>query len=372
MTLPAESRIRIAQPQLGSQEIEAVTRVINSGMLASGPEVKAFEKEFSAYVGSRYACAVNNGTSALSLALSSIGIKPGDEVITTPMTFVATANAIISCGAVPVFADIDEATFNLCPESTKSRITEKTVAIMPVHLYGLAANMPAFRKLADEHGLHLIGDAAQAHGAAIGDQNVGTLADIECFSFYPTKNMTTGEGGMVTTNDAHLHGMLDSVRNHGRPDASLGKYDHVRFGLNLRMTDLGAAIGREQLKRVRKFNTRRAANANTFNTKFMDVQGLITPQVPDGYTHAWHQYTLRCKDRAGLKETLEALNIETRMYYPTLVKDYPHLKAFASSCPVAERVVDEVISLPVHPGLTADDVARIVAGVQAWEQNMKR
>lgn len=366
------NRIRIAQPQLGTQEIEAVTRVINSGMLASGPEVKAFENEFSQYVGSQYACAVNNGTSALSLALSSIGIKPGDEVITTPMTFVATANAIISCGAVPVFADIDGTTFNLCPESTKERITEKTAAIMPVHLYGLAADMPAFRKIADEHGIHLIGDAAQAHGAAIGTDKVGTLADIECFSFYPTKNMTTGEGGMVTTNDEHLHSMLDSVRNHGRPDASLGKYDHVRFGLNLRMTDLGAAIGREQLKRVKEFNARRAANAAVFNDKLKIIEGLIVPSVPEGYTHAWHQYTLRCKDRSGLKETLEAFDIETRMYYPTLVKDYPHLKPFASSCPVAEKVVDEVISLPVHPGLSPDDVDRIVEAVQTWEMSFKR
>ena len=361
-------RITIAKPMLGQNEIDAVTKVIKSGMLAAGPEVKAFEQEFAEYVGSRFACAVNNGTAALSLALSAIGIKPGDEVITTPMTFVATGNAIMSCGARPVFADIDETTFNLCPESVRSRITDKTAAIMPVHLYGLPANMPELRSIADDHGLHLVGDAAQAHGAAIDGERVGTLADIECFSFYPTKNMTTGEGGMVTTNDEHLHAMLNSIRNHGRPDASLGKYDHVRFGLNLRMTDLGASIGRQQLKRVKEFNSKRTANAAALNAELSSVNGIVTPTQPDNYVHAWHQYTLRCKDRDGLQQMLNKHNIESRFYYPSLIQDYPHMQPFASSCPVAEKVVSEVISLPIHPGVEQHHIDRIVTAVKAWEQ----
>jgi perosamine synthetase len=235
--------IKIAQPQLSEEEIFEVSRVIRSGMIASGPETKLFEEEFAEFVDVRFACAVNNGTAALNLALLAVGIGPGDEVITTPMTFIATANAIMSCGAKPVFADIDEKTYNLCPKAVEKAITEKTVAILPVHLYGLPADMIALRKVADEHDLYLIGDAAQAHGSSIGHQKVGSLADIECFSFYPTKNMTTGEGGMVTTNNKELFHMLDSIRNHGRPDSTLGQYEHIRFGLNLRTTDIGSEKG---------------------------------------------------------------------------------------------------------------------------------
>ena len=363
--------IHIAKPLLGDEEIAAVTRVLKSGMIASGPETKLFEEEFAEFVGARFACAVNNGTAALNLALLAVGIGPGDEVITTPMTFVATANAILSCGATPVFADINEKTFNLSPESTEAAITERTKAIMPVHLYGLPADMDDFRKIADSHGLHLIGDAAQAHGAGIGNRKVGTLADIECFSFYPTKNMTTSEGGMVTTNNKELYHMLDSIRNHGRPDSQLGVYEHIRFGLNLRMTDIGSAIGRVQLRKLSKFNEIRNRNAEMFLEGLGDLEGLILPSAPNGFNHVWHQFTIRSNDRESLAAHLKDEGIETRIYYPRLIQDYPHLEKFSANCPVAERVVYEVISLPVHPGLSVQDVEQIIESIRAWSLQIK-
>lgn len=351
---------------IGQDEIDAITRVLKSGMIASGPETLTFEREFADYVGCKYACAVNNGTSALCLALAAIGVLPGDEVITTPMTFIATANAIISCGAKPVFADIDEQTYNLCPKSVEKAITEKTAAILPVHLYGLPADMTALREIADKHSLYLIGDAAQAHGSSINGERVGTLADIECFSFYPTKNMTTGEGGMVTTNNEELFHMLDSIRNHGRPDSSLGQYEHIRFGLNLRMTDIGSAMGRVQLRKLPDFNKARKRNATMFIDGLKNVSNIILPSVPEGFNHAWHQFTIRSQDRDSLSDALRKNGIETRTYYPRLIQDYPHLEANRASCPVAEEVVSEVISLPVHPGLSVQDVQKIISSVKDW------
>ena len=348
---------------LGGQEIDEVSRVIESGMIASGPETKRFEDEFSDFIGSKYACAVTNGTAALELALLASGIGPGDEVVTTPFTFVATANAILSCGATPVFADINQSTFNLDPEAARARITERTRAVMPVHLYGLAADMGAFGGIADEHGLTIIGDAAQAHGAAIGERKVGTLADMECFSFYPTKNMTTGEGGMVTTDEEELYNKLNSIRNHGRPGSTLGTYEHERFGLNLRLTDIGSAIGRVQLGKLPELNAIRARNASAMSDLLVGVGEIILPREPEGMTHAWHQYTIRVKDRDSLSAHLRENGIGTGVYYPRLIQDYPHLESFRSHCPVAENVVQEVLSLPIHPGLTLDDVEQVARAV---------
>lgn len=361
--------ISISRPILGSEEILAVSRVIESGMIASGPETAQFEKEFSEFVGSKFACAVNNGTSALSLSLSALGIGPGDEVITTPFTFVATANSILSCGAKPVFADIDEYTFNLSPESARKKITEKTKAIMPVHLYGLPADMGAFREIASHHGLNLVGDAAQAHGAKLGERRVGSLGDLECFSFYPTKNMTTGEGGMVTTDNEDLFSKLISIRNHGRVDGKLGTYGHERFGLNLRLTDIGSAIGRVQLMKLNSFNEIRTKNSNKLSEILNDLEGVVIPETPSETTHAWHQYTIRVPDRVSLSKHLSDNGIGFGIYYPGLIQDYPHLEKFKSSCPVAEKVVLQVLSLPIHPGLTEDDIIRIGECVRSWSLN---
>lgn len=361
-------RINIAKPVLGEEEIENVTRVIRSGMIASGPETTKFEAEFSEFIGCKFSCAVNNGTSALSLSLSALGVGPGDEVITTPMTFVATANSILSCGAVPIFADIDLNTYNLCPVSARGLISEKTKAIMPVHLYGLAADMPEFEKISQEFGVKIIGDAAQAHGAKINSKSVGNFGDVECFSFYPTKNMTTGEGGMVTTNDEDLFSKIVSIRNHGRPGGELGVYEHERFGLNLRITDIGSAIGRVQLRRLVGFNSKRSANAEKLKEMLVGVTGITLPKSPQNYEHAWHQFTIMVEDRASLSKYLASNGIGTGIYYPRLISDYPHLRNFAGETPVAKEAVQRVLSLPIHASLTDSEVNEVGEAVKKWAE----
>jgi len=362
-------KINIAKPLLGEEEINEVTRVIKSGMIASGPETVKFEEEFAKFIGCKFACAVNNGTSALSLALSATGINAGDEVITSPLTFVATANSIISCGAMPVFGDINEESYNLSPESIVEQITDKTKAIMPVHLYGMPAEMVEIQKIAYEYDLKLIGDAAQAHGASIDRKMVGNFGDVECFSFYPTKNMTTGEGGMVTTNDEEVYNNLNSIRNHGRPDSKLGVYEHDRFGLNLRLTDIGSAIGRVQLSKLGKFNELRKRNASIFTEKFSNIDKIKTPKTKKGFEHSWHQYTIRTEDRDSLAKYLGEREIGTGKYYPRLICDYPHLQKFRAHCPIAQSLVKEVISLPVHPGLTLEEVEKVTTSVIEWSEN---
>ena len=359
-------KINIAKPLIGDEEIAEVTRVLRSGMIASGPETKKFEEEFADFVGSKYACAATNGTAAISVALSACGIGPGDEVITSPFTFVATANAILSCGATPVFADINEETFNLCPKSTIEALTEKTKAIMPVHLYGLAAEMDSFREIAEKHNLFLIGDAAQAHGAMLNGMHVGSLADFECFSFYPTKNMTTGEGGMITTSNLELYNNANSIRNHGRPTNTLGTYEYQQFGLNVRLTDIGSAIGRVQLRRLTEFNSNRARNAKLLTENLTGVKGIVLPTVPEGYVHAWHQYTIKVEKRDELISFLKENNIGCGIYYPRTIYEYPHLEKYRSDCKVADLVASQALSLPVHAGLTIDEVEEVARVVAEW------
>lgn len=361
-------KINIAKPVLGDDEIEQVTRVIRSGMIASGPETLEFESEFAKFIGCKFACAVNNGTSALSLSLSALGIGPGDEVITTPMTFVATANAILSCGAIPVFVDVDKDSFNLCPESTRKAISKKTKAVMPVHLYGLPADMSEFDNIAQEFGVKIIGDAAQAHGAKLNGVSVGNFGDAECFSFYPTKNMTTGEGGMITTNDEDLYGRIVSIRNHGRPGGELGVYEHERFGLNLRLTDIGSAIGRVQLGKLVDFNANRKRNSSKLIEILDGVDGIILPSFDSRFEHAWHQFTIMVEDRVSLSEFLASNEIGTGIYYPRLISEYPHLSGFDGETPVAKEVVKKVISLPVHASLTEPEVNEVGEMVRKWAE----
>lgn len=361
-------RINIAAPIITDEEIEAVTRVLLSGMIASGPETRAFESDFAAMCGVEHAIATSNCTTALSAALLGIGVGPGDEVITTPLTFVATANSILSCGATPVFADINEDTFNLSPYSVEGAVTDRTKAVIPVHLYGLPADMDAFQRIGEENNIRIIGDAAQAHGAAIGQRPIGSTADLECFSFYPTKNMTTGEGGMVTTNDEEIHAKVKSIVNHGRPSATLGNYEHEIFGLNFRLTDIASAIGRVQLRRLAEFNSIRTRNAGILIERLTGFQGVKLPTTPDGLTHVWHQFTIQVPNRTGLAEHLKSRGIGCGIYYPRLVYEYPHLKQFKSHCEIAESIVDRVISLPIHPGLEEGEVEEVAEAVGEWLQ----
>ncbi len=359
-------RINIAAPIISDEEIEGVTRVLLSGMIASGPETRAFEREFAAMCGVEHAIATSNGTTALSAALLGIGVGPGDEVITTPLTFVATANSILSCGATPVFADIDENTFNLSPYSVEAAVTDRTKAVIPVHLYGLPADMDAFQSIGKSNNIRIIGDAAQAHGAAIGQRTIGSTADLECFSFYPTKNMTTGEGGIVTTDDEEIYAKVKSIVNHGRPSATLGTYEHEVFGLNFRLTDIASAIGRVQLRRLVEFNSIRTRNASILTERLDGISEIKLPSNPDGLTHAWHQYTIRVQDRKSLAAFLRERDIGCGFYYPRLIYEYPHLEKYLADCPFADSIVEQVISLPIHAGLSPEEVEEVADSVIDW------
>jgi dTDP-4-amino-4,6-dideoxygalactose transaminase len=349
--------IPIAKPVLGEEEMKAVASVLESGMLVQGAKVKEFEEKFARYVGTKYAIAANNGTTALHLGLLATGVKQGDEVITTPFSFIATATTIIFCGAKPVFVDIDPRTFNIDAEKIEDAITPKTKAIMPVHLYGLSAEMDRIMEIAKKYNLMIIEDACQAHGAEFNGRRVGTFGDCGCFSFYPTKNMTTGEGGMITTNNKEIMEKTRLLREHGQKT----RYEHVMIGYNYRLTEIHAAIGIEQLKKLEEFNKNRIENAKVLSNgmrEYVDV-----PYVPPNTRHVYHQYTIKVKDRDEFKEKLAKDGIGTGVYYPKLIYQYPPLKKYARKTKVAEDMISEVISLPVHPSLSGADLDSIVKSV---------
>ena len=347
-----------AKPLIGDEERAAVDRVLRSGMLAQGPEVAAFEEEFSAHFNLGRACvAVNSGTSGLHLGLLSSGVGPGDEVIVPSFTFAATANSVALTGATPVFADIDADDFCLSPVAAEQAITERTVGIMPVHLYGHPAKMVAFERLAAERGLRLFEDAAQAHGAALNGRPVGAFGQFAMFSLYPTKNMTSGEGGMVSVADAETERRMRLYRNQGMER----QYHNELVGFNARMTDLHAAIGREQLRKVDGWTAQRQKNA-AFLTA--NLEGVTTPSVAEGAVHVYHQYTVRVPhDRDGLAAALRSeYNIGSGMFYP--VPNH-RLAPFRMDVdlPETERAARECLSLPVHPSLSEGDLERIVSAV---------
>src|SRR5689334_3627551 len=272
-----------ARPVIGEAEIEAAVRVLRSGMVVQGPEVAAFEQEFGDIVGGRHCVAVNSGTSALQLSLMALGFGPGDEVIVPSFSFAASANAVRLVGATPVFADIEADSFNLDPDAVAAAITPRTVAIMPVHLYGLPAAMDRIVPIANQHKLAVVEDAAQAHAAAIDGQPVGTFGDAGCFSFYPTKNMHSLEGGMVSTADAGLARTLRLLRNQGMEQ----RYANEMVGANMRLTDVAAAVGRVQLSQLAGWTEKRRANAAYLSAH---LSGVEIPAVPPGWEHVYHQY----------------------------------------------------------------------------------
>jgi len=349
-----------AKPIVGDDEIAAVTRVIRSGMLAQGPEVKAFEEEFAAHFGLGRACvAVNSGTSGLHLGLLSSGVGAGMEVIVPSFTFAATANSVALTGATPVFADIEPDTYCLDPASVEAAITERTVGIMPVHLYGHPASMAPLQEIADRHGLKLFEDAAQAHGASLHGTPVGAFGQFAMFSLYPTKNMTSGEGGMVSVADAQTERMMRLYRNQGMER----QYENEVVGFNTRMTDLHAAIGRVQLTKVDGWTAARQANAAYLSA---NLAGVTPPPVRPGAVHVYHQYTVRVpQDRDGLAKALrEEYAVGSGMFYP--VPNH-RLAPFGHDVdlPETERAARECLSLPVHPSLTEADLERIVTAVNA-------
>ncbi len=361
-------RIPIAKPLLGEEEYNAVKRVLESGILAHGPEVEEFEREFAEYIGVEYAVAVANGTAALDIALKAIGVKKGDEVITTPFTFIATANSILFQGAKPVFADIDPRTYNIDPEDVLNKITSKTKAIIVVHLYGQPADMKALKEIAEDHKLYLIEDSAQAHGAEYNGVKVGSIGDVGTFSFYPTKNMTTGEGGMITTNDRRIAEKAKLLRNHGQAE----KYLHVELGWNLRMTSIAAAIGRVQLRKLDKFNEARRGNAEILSREISRIKGLKPPYTDPRVKHVYHQYVIWVDEeyplsRDELKKYLEEKGIGTAIHYPRPVFQQPlyvKLGYPQDICPNSIKASKHVLSIPVHPALSMSDLEYVIEALR--------
>ena len=333
-------------------------------MIAQGPKVAEFEEKFAKWVGAKYAVATNSGTAALHVALLSCGIGPGDEVITTPFTFIATGNAIVYTGATPVFADIDLETYNIDPDTIEDLITDKTKAILPVQLYGQSADMDKIREIAKKHDLLVIEDAAQAHGAMYNDEKVGNMGDMACFSFYPTKNMTTSEGGMITTNNKELAEKARVFRAHG----SNIKYKHDEIGYNFRSSDIAAAIGLAQLDKIDEFNEKRINNANYLNEGLKNVEGVITPASPENRKHVYHQYTIRVTkgNRDDWVDILTENGIGSGIHYPIPLYNQPIYKelGFTGSAPNAELAADTVISLPAHPSLSKEDLDLVIEAVK--------
>lgn len=356
------SRIPIANPLIGDEEKARVLDVLDGGQLADGPEVREFEQELAEYCGAEGAVAVSNGTAALHAACEALGLGADDVVLTTPFSFVASANAVRLCGAKPIFADVDPLTHNLDPEAVRKEIERRdgdVDAILAVHLYGLSAALDELRAIADEFDCYLIEDCAQAHGATHEGRHVGTVGEVGCFSFYPTKNATTGEGGAVLSDDPEVLERAARFINHGRTDT----YEHAAVGHNLRMTSLSAAIGRQQLTRLPTFVATRRANARTLTRMLADVRGVTTPVEPDGRRHAYNQYTIRYPDRDGLIEYLDERGIGTGVYYPRPIHEQPAYDAWTTDAPVSERAADEVVSLPVHPALSDEEIRTVAEAV---------
>ena len=364
--------IPAARPLIGAEERAAVDAVLAGGMVVQGPQVAAFEEEFSArVVGGAHCVAVNSGTSAQHLAAlaSGAGADREAEVIVPSFTFAATANSVAITGARPVFADIDPVTFTLDPASVEAAVTERTIAIEVVHLYGLPADMPKILDIARRHGLAVWEDCAQAHAAAIGDEPVGAFGAWGSFSFYPTKNMTSLEGGMVSTADAELARRVRLLRNQGMER----QYANEVVGLNNRMTDVAAAVGRVQLTRLAGWTAARRANAAALDAGLADAPGVVTPHVPQGYTHVYHQYTIRLEgasaaERDEVARVLrEQWRIGTGVYYPIPNHRLPSLAPYAPGLdlPGTEKAARECLSLPVHPSLSEADLERIVRAVGA-------
>jgi len=356
--------IPIAKPLLGREEQEAIKEVLKSGVLTQGEKVKLFEKEFAKYIGVKHAVAVSNGTAALDTALKALKIGSTDEVVTPAFSFIASSNCILYQGAKPIFADINARTFNIDPSEVLNKITAKTKAIICAHLFGQPADMNELKKTAEKHKIALIEDAAQAHGAEYRGQKVGGIGTIGCFSFYATKNMTTGEGGMITTNDSELARRARLLRDHGQAE----KYRHVILGYNYRMPEVCAAIGLVQLRKLEVFNKKRRKNAETLTKRIQKIRGLIPPRVNKGVKHVFYQYVVRVENdfpigRDNLAKHLKKMSVDVAVHYPIPIYKQPLYRELGygkTTCPMAEDACKRVLSLPVHPAVSEKDIKYII------------
>ncbi|WP_408612588.1 DegT/DnrJ/EryC1/StrS family aminotransferase [Glycomyces luteolus] len=353
-----------AKPHIGEAEIEAAVAVLRSGRVVQGPEVAAFEEEFTEVSGTAECVAVNSGTSALQLALMAMGVGPGDEVIVPSFSFAASANAVRLVGAEPVFADIEPDSYCIDPDAVTALIGPRTVAIMPVHLYGHPADMARLTALAQRHSLAILEDACQAHGAQVDGKPVGSFGVAGTFSFYPTKNMHALEGGMVSTDDPKLARTLRLLRNQGMEQ----RYANEIVGANMRMTDVAAAIGRVQLRQLAGWTEQRRDNAARLDAGIAQVDGVVAPPVPAGARHIYHQYTVRIPSgRDAALEQLNAAGIGSAVYYPIPIHKLIPYAHMGVDLPETDRAAAEVLSLPVHPSLSDGDLDRIIAAVRALE-----
>lgn len=360
--------IPISVVRLGPDVEAKVLEVVRSGVIAQGPVVAELERRFAELVGVDHAVAVNNGTTALVASLQALHLEPGDEVVTSPFTFVATLNAIIEAGATARFGDISLDDFNLTAASAAEQVTDRTRAVLPVHLYGQAADMAGFTELTGSREIALVEDAAQSHGATFDGRGVGSFG-LGCFSLYATKNLTTGEGGMITTNDAELADRLRVLRNQGMR----ARYQYEVAGHNYRLTDLQAAVALPQLDHYAEQLAARRANAAALVERMADIEGLVLPQQLAGREHVWHQFTVllpedRAAERDAIVDRLRDLGVMAGVYYPRPVYDYEcyraHPQVVLPEAPMAEEAARRCLSLPVHRYLTESDIDTIAAAVR--------
>lgn len=364
-SMKTRHHIPIARPLITEDEKRRVMEVLDSGRLVAGAKVKEFEHAFAAYLGARAAVATSSGTTALQVTLEALGIGSGDAVITTPFTFVAASNAILHAGARPVFVDVDPQTYNLDPRAVEDAVRrERARAILCVHLYGLPSDLEPLAQIARRSGALLIEDCAQAHGAQYAGRKVGTFGDAAIFSFYPSKNMTTGEGGMIVTSDQAVEGRARLLVNVGQDGT--GEYVYEIVGYNYRMTDLAAALGLGQLEHLDEYNSRRRHHAGRLTDGLRDLPWMMTPVEPPRCVHVYNQYTVRVPEhRDHFVRFLNGQGIGCRVYYPHLVPQSPAYRklGFGGQFPVAETLAREVVSLPVHPALEDGDLTRIIETV---------
>ncbi len=365
--------IPIAKPFLSNEEVKAVANVLKSGIIAQGPKVNELETEFAKFCGTKFAIAVNSGTAALHTTLNMAKIKERDEVITTPFTFIATANTILMQKAKPVFADIDEDTFNINPSEIKNKITKRTKAIVTVDLFGHLCDYDEINEIAKKNKIIVIEDACQAINAEYKNKKAGSFGNIGAFSFYATKNITCGEGGAITTNNKEYAEYAKLFRQHGR--SKMNTYDYVNIGYNYRMTDISAAILLAQLKKIDIITKKRVQNAEYLSKGLRKITGVRVPIVKKGHKHVFHQYTIKIEDNFKLKrdDLIKYLNkkgIACSVYYPQPLHLCSHIKEFGykkGDFLIAEKLSKQVISLPIHPNLTKQQLNYIINAFKELE-----